>query len=115
MVWCIKSKHIIIPIESGREEYFEEDLIWEFLIASGNIHNRLFTILVIRIRIDFTRVTIIATLSESLEAPNIELTFHELFALAITLLPDINSLEQFEVTELVKCLVNLVILVVIIP
>jgi hypothetical protein len=55
---------------------------------------------------DLTRVTIIATLSESPKAPEMELTFHELFALAITLLPDINSVEQFEVTELVKCLVN---------
>ena len=49
----------------------------------------------------------------SLEAPDIELTFDPLFALAIILLPDINSVEQFEVTELVKCLVNPVIVVIV--
>lgn len=114
MFWCIKSKHIIIPIESGREECLEEfDLIWEFLIAIGNIHNPLFTILDTSIWIDFTRVTIIATLAEYLEAPDIELTFDQLFVLAIILLPNINSVEQFEVTELVKCLINPVIVVII--
>jgi hypothetical protein len=91
----------------------KNDLIWEFLIAIGNIHNPLFSILDTSIRIDFTRVTIITTLSESLEAPDIKLTFHELFALAITLLPDINSGDQFEVRELVKSLVNPVIVVIV--
>ena len=91
---------------------WRSDLIWEFLITRGNIHNRLFTVLNTRIRVDFPRVTIIGTLSDSLEAPDIELTFHELFVLAITLLPDIKSLEQFKLTELVECLVNPVIVVI---
>ena len=103
---------MIIPIESGGEECFEAfDLIREFLIAIGKIHNPLFTILDTSVRIDFTIVRIIATLSESLEVPHIELTFDQFFPLAITpLLPDINSVDQLEVTELVKCLVNPVIL-----